>query len=42
MTLAFPVKTSGLFDNVQTGDKIKFKVMKENGRLVITELQLSK
>ncbi|MDP2371697.1 copper-binding protein [Rhodoferax sp.] len=39
MTMAFPVKTPGLLDNVQTGDKIKFKVIKENGRLVITELQ---
>ena len=39
MTMAFPVKTPGLLDNVQTGDKVKFKVIKENGRLVITELQ---
>lgn len=42
MTMAFPVKTAGLLDNVQTGDKIKFKVVKENGRLIITELQKSK
>lgn len=42
MTMAFPVKTAGLLDNLQTGDKIKFKVVKENGRLIITELQKSK
>ena len=42
MTMAFPVKTPALLDNVQTGDKIKFKVVKENGRLLITELQKSK
>ncbi len=42
MTMVFPVKVPGLLDNVQAGDKIKFKVMKENGRLIITELQKSK
>lgn len=42
MTMAFPVKTAGLLDNVQTGDKIKFKVVKENGRLVIIELRPAK
>jgi|CXWL01.1.fsa_nt_gi Cu/Ag efflux protein CusF len=42
MTMAFPVKTPGLLDSVQTGDKIKFKVVKENGRLVITELRPAK
>ena len=42
MTMVFPVKTAGLLDNVQTGDKIKFKVVKENGRLVIIELRPAK
>ena len=42
MTMVFPVKAPGLLDNLQTGDKIKFKVVKENGRLIITELQKSK
>lgn len=42
MTMAFPVKSPGLLDKLQAGDKIKFKVVKENGRLLITELQKSK
>lgn len=39
MTMAFSVNTPGLLDGVQTSDKVKFKVIKENDRLVITELQ---
>ena len=39
MTMAFSVNTPGLLDSVQTGDKVKFKVIKESDRLVITELQ---
>ncbi len=42
MTMAFPVKTASLLDNLEAGDKIKFKVLKENGKLVITELQKNK
>jgi Cu(I)/Ag(I) efflux system protein CusF len=42
MTMAFPVKEKALLDKVQVGDKIKFKVINENGKMVVTEIHPGK
>lgn len=39
MTMAFPVKDTSLLDKVKTGDKIKFKLVREGKKVVITDLQ---
>lgn len=39
MTMAFPVKDKALLDNVAAGDKIKFKVVMEGKKMVVTEIQ---
>ena len=42
MTMAFPVKDEALLDKVKTGDKIKFKVVMEGEKIVVTDIQKSK
>jgi Cu(I)/Ag(I) efflux system periplasmic protein CusF len=42
MTMVYQVKEKTMLDKVQAGDKIKFKVISENGTLVVTEIQLGK
>lgn len=42
MTMAFPVKDKTLLDKVKTGDKIKFKVVMEGEKIVVTDIQKSK
>ena len=40
MTMVFQVRDPALLEKVQTGDKVQFKVMKDSGALVVTDLQL--
>lgn len=42
MTMVFQVKDVTILDKVNAGDKVKFKVMKTDGGLVITDLQAIK
>ena len=42
MTMAFPVKDKALLDKVKTGDKIKFKVVREGEKMVVTDIQKNK
>lgn len=39
MTMVFLVKDKTLLEQVQAGDKVKFRAVSENGRLVVTQLQ---
>ena len=42
MTMVFQVKDKATLDKLQAGDKIKFKALSENGKLVATEIQTTK
>jgi Cu/Ag efflux protein CusF len=42
MTMAFPVRDKAMLDNIQAGDKIKFKVINEGGKMVVTEIRPGK
>jgi Cu(I)/Ag(I) efflux system protein CusF len=42
MTMVFLVKDKAMLDKLQAGDKIKFKALNENGKLVATEIQPAK
>ena len=42
MTMVFQVKDAAMLDTLQTGDKVKFKVEKQLGAYVVTELQVAK
>ena len=42
MTMVFQVKDPAMLDKVQAGDKVKFKAEKVGGRIVITNLEISK
>ena len=39
MTMVFTVRDKALLEGFKTGDKVKFKVVNEAGKLVITEMQ---
>ena len=39
MTMVFEVRDKSLLDNVKPGDKVNFKVINENGKLIVTELK---
>ena len=39
MTMIFQVKDKAMLDKVQTGDKIKFKVVMEDEKMVVIEIQ---
>jgi Cu(I)/Ag(I) efflux system protein CusF len=41
MTMVFQVKDPALLDTVKSGDKVKFRVEKEGGALVITDISPS-
>lgn len=41
MTMAFPVDKKTLLNKVKAGDKIKFRVVQEDGKLVVTEIRTS-
>lgn len=42
MTMVFQVKDPAMLDMVKTGDKVKFKVEKTDGAIVVTEIQVAK
>lgn len=42
MTMVFVAKDKSMLDKVKTGDKVRFMVIYENGRMIITDLQPSK
>lgn len=42
MTMVFQVKDPAMLDQVQTGDKVKFKAEKAGGAIVVTEIQVAK
>lgn len=42
MTMVFTVKDKALLDKVQTGDKVRFNVVREDGKMVVTEIQVAK
>lgn len=39
MTMVFQVKDPAMLDKVKTGDKIKFRVVQEDGKMVVTAIQ---
>lgn len=39
MTMAFTVKDKNLLASVKSGDKIKFMVVSEGGKMVVTDIQ---
>ena len=41
MTMVFSVKSRNDLSKVKVGDKIRFSVVMENGKMVITEIQLA-
>ena len=42
MTMVFKVMNMDLLDNLQVGDKIKFKAINDKGRLTITDIKTDK
>ncbi|HQS41746.1 MULTISPECIES: copper-binding protein [unclassified Polaromonas] len=42
MTMVFQVKDPAMLDKVKAGDKVRFKVEKINGAMVVTDLQPAK
>lgn len=39
MTMVFEVKDKALLDTVKPGDKVNFKVINEQGKMIVTELK---
>ena len=42
MTMVFTAKEKTLLDKVQAGDKVKFAVINDGGKMVITDIQVVK
>ena len=42
MTMVFQVKDPAMLDKVKTGDKIKFRVVREDGKMLVTDIQAAK
>lgn len=42
MTMVFKVKDMSMLDNIQVGDKVKFKAKEANGKLTVTEIKVDK
>ena len=40
MTMVFRVKDAAIIEALKTGDKIKFKVVRDSGAMVVTEVQV--
>ena len=38
MTMVFTVKNPALFDALKKGDKVRFAVVREDGKFVLTEI----
>jgi Cu(I)/Ag(I) efflux system periplasmic protein CusF len=39
MTMVFTVKEPALLDKVKPGDKVKFAVVREDGKMIVTDIQ---
>lgn len=39
MTMVFPVKDKSLLTQIKAGDKIKFMVISESGKMLVTDIQ---
>ena len=39
MTMVFAVKDKAMLDTLKAGDKVKFKVIDDNGKLTVTEIR---
>lgn len=39
MTMAFTFKDTAFLENFKVGDKVKFRVVREDGKILVTELQ---
>ena len=39
MTMVFEVSDKAMLDTVKAGDKVKFKVINENGKMIVTEMK---
>ena len=42
MTMVFGVMDKTLLDKVKTGDKVKFKAVRESGRYFVTDVQVAR
>lgn len=42
MTMVFVVKDKSMLDKVQAGDKVRFMVVDEKGKMVVTDIQPAK
>ena len=42
MTMVFDTRDKSLLENVKAGDKIRFRVISENGKMIVTELHPEK
>lgn len=42
MTMVFTAKEKSLLEKIQAGDKVKFAVINEGGKLVVTDIQAAK
>ena len=42
MTMVFQAKDKSLLDKVKAGDKIRFRAESENGKLLVTDIQIVK
>jgi Cu(I)/Ag(I) efflux system periplasmic protein CusF len=42
MTMVFQVRDKAMLDKLQTGDKVKFNVVNEDGKFTVTEIEKSK
>ncbi len=42
MTMVFTVKNPALFGDLKKGDKVRFAVVREDGKLVLTEIVLAR
>jgi len=42
MTMIFRVKDKNMLENIQVGEKIRFKAIKDKGKLTVTDIQADK
>lgn len=38
-TMVFEVSDKAMLDSVKAGDKVKFKVIKKDGKMIVTEMK---
>jgi Cu/Ag efflux protein CusF len=39
MTMVFEVSDKAMLDSVKAGDKVKFKVISKDGKMIVTEMK---